>query len=73
MHDLHTTYFGPVGIAAFDIAALDALDALKPGGSYVAIDCTAAPSAPAEVTETLHRIDPTVRGSRGLLVFRQPR
>jgi predicted methyltransferase len=38
-------------------------DALKPGGSYIVLDHTAAPDAPSDVTETLHRIDPaTVRG-----------
>jgi predicted methyltransferase len=58
-HDLHNTYFGPVDIAAFNKAVFDAL---KPGGSYVVLDHRAAPDAPADVTETLHRIDPaTVR------------
>jgi predicted methyltransferase len=58
-HDLHNTYFGPADIAAFNKAVFDAL---KPGGSYVVLDHRAAPNAPAEVTETLHRIDPaTVR------------
>jgi predicted methyltransferase len=58
-HDLHNTYFGPVDIAAFNKAVFDAL---KRGGSYVVLDHTAAPGAPADVTETLHRIDPaTVR------------
>jgi predicted methyltransferase len=58
-HDLHNTYFGPVDIAAFNKAVFDAL---KPGGSYVVLDHRAAPGASADVTETLHRIDPaTVR------------
>jgi predicted methyltransferase len=58
-HDLHNKYFGPVDITAFNKAVFDAL---KPGGSYVVLDHTAAPGAPADVTETLHRIDPaTVR------------
>jgi predicted methyltransferase len=58
-HDLHNKYFGPVDIAAFNKAVFDAL---KPGGTYVVLDHTAAPGAPADVTETLHRIDPaTVR------------
>jgi predicted methyltransferase len=58
-HDLHNTYFGPVDIAAFNKAVFDAL---KPGGSYVVLDHTAAPGASTDVTETLHRIDPaTVR------------
>ena len=58
-HDLHNRYFGPVDIAAFNKAVFDAL---KPGGEYVVLDHTAAPGASADVTETLHRIDPaTVR------------
>jgi predicted methyltransferase len=58
-HDLHNKYFGPVDIAAFNKAVFDAL---KPGGSYIVLDHTAAPGAQADVTETLHRIDPaTVR------------
>ncbi len=58
-HDLHNKYFGPVDIAAFNKAVFDAL---KPGGEYVVLDHTAAPGASADVTETLHRIDPaTVR------------
>jgi predicted methyltransferase len=58
-HDLHNAYFGPADIAAFNKGVLDAL---KPGGVYVVLDHTAAPGAPADVTSTLHRIDPaTVR------------
>jgi predicted methyltransferase len=58
-HDLHNKMFGPVDTAAFNKAVFDAL---KPGGSYVVLDHTAAAGAPADVTETLHRIDPaTVR------------
>jgi predicted methyltransferase len=58
-HDLHNKYFGPMNIAVFNKAVFDAL---KPGGSYVVLDHTAASGAPADVTETLHRIDPaTVR------------
>jgi len=58
-HDLHNKYFGPVDIVAFNKAVFDAL---KPGGAYVVLDHRAAPGAPADVTETLHRIDPsTVR------------
>jgi len=56
-HDLHNKYFGPLDIAAFNKAVFDAL---KPGGSYVVLDHTAVPGAPADVTETLHRIDPAV-------------
>ena len=58
-HDLHDKAFGPIDIVAFNKAVFDAL---KPGGSYVVLDHTAAPGAAADVTETLHRIDPaTVR------------
>jgi predicted methyltransferase len=58
-HDLHNKYFGPVDIVAFNKAVFDAL---KPGGAYVVLDHTAAAGAPADVTATLHRIDPdTVR------------
>jgi predicted methyltransferase len=58
-HDLHNKYFGPVDITAFNKAVFDAL---KPGGSYVVLDHTAGSDAPADVTQTLHRIDPaTVR------------
>jgi predicted methyltransferase len=58
-HDLHNKYFGPLDMAVFNKAVLNAL---KPGGSYVILDHSAARGAPANVTETLHRIDPaTVR------------
>ncbi len=49
-HDLHDEFMGPVDIAAFN-------NALKPGGVYVILDHSAAPGAPANVTETLHRIE----------------
>ena len=36
--------------------------ALKPGGTYLVLDHVAAQGAPADVTESLHRIEPaTVR------------
>ena len=35
-------------------------EALRPGGLYIVLDHVAAPSSPADVTETLHRIDPAV-------------
>jgi predicted methyltransferase len=58
-HDLHNKYFGPADIAAFNKAVFDVL---KPGGAYIVLDHRAAPDASADVTETLHRIDPaTVR------------
>jgi predicted methyltransferase len=58
-HDLHDKFMGPVDIAAFNKTVYDAL---KPGGVYIVLDHVAAKDAPAEVTETLHRIEPsTVR------------
>jgi predicted methyltransferase len=58
-HDLYNKNFGPVDIAAFNKAVLDAL---KPGGIYIVLDHSAATGASANVTETLDRIDPaTVR------------
>jgi predicted methyltransferase len=58
-HDLHDEFMGPVDVAAFNKAVYSAL---KPGGVYVILDHSAAPGAPANVTETLHRIEPsTVR------------
>jgi predicted methyltransferase len=53
-HDLHDKFMGPVDTAAFNKAVYEAL---KPGGIYVILDHSAAPGAPAEVTETLHRIE----------------
>lgn len=53
-HDLHDGFMGPVDIAAFNKAVYRAL---KPGGLYVILDHSAAPGAPANVTETLHRIE----------------
>jgi predicted methyltransferase len=53
-HDLHDEFMGPVDVAAFNKAVYSAL---KPGGVYVILDHSAAPDAPANVTETLHRIE----------------
>jgi predicted methyltransferase len=53
-HDLHDDFMGPVDIAAFNKAVYRAL---KPGGVYVILDHSAAPGAPGNVTETLHRIE----------------
>src|SRR6202161_1381826 len=53
-HDLHDEFMGPVDTAAFNKAVYSAL---KPGGVYVILDHSAAPGAPANVTETLHRIE----------------
>ena len=55
-HDLHNKNFG-VDVAAFNKAVFAAL---KPGGFYIVLDHVAAADAPADVTETLHRIDPEV-------------
>lgn len=56
-HDLHDPFMGPVDMRAFNRAVYDAL---KPGGCYVVLDHSAAAGAPANVTDTLHRIDPAV-------------
>ena len=53
-HDLHDEFMGPVDIAAFNKAVYSAL---RPGGVYVILDHSAAPGAPANVTESLHRIE----------------
>jgi predicted methyltransferase len=53
-HDLHDEFMGPVDTAAFNKAVYEAL---KPGGFYVVLDHSAAPGSPANVTETLHRIE----------------
>src|ERR1700722_12901014 len=53
-HDLHDKFMGPIDTAAFNNAVYAAL---KPGGLYVVLDHPPAPGAPAEVTETLHRIE----------------
>jgi predicted methyltransferase len=55
-HDLHNKNFG-VDVAGFNKAVFAAL---KPGGFYIVLDHVAAADAPADVTETLHRIDPEV-------------
>jgi predicted methyltransferase len=56
-HDLKDKFFGPVDTAAFNKAVYAAL---KPGGEYFVLDHVAAAGAPADVTETLHRIDPAL-------------
>jgi predicted methyltransferase len=53
-HDLHDKFMGPVDTYAFNAAVYGAL---KPGGFYIVLDHSAAPRAPADVTETLHRIE----------------
>ncbi len=58
-HDLHDSFMGPVDMAAFNRAVYAAL---KPGGVYIVLDHVAAKGSPANVTDTLHRIEPsTVR------------
>jgi predicted methyltransferase len=54
-HDLHN-------VAGLDLAAFNrsVYAALKPGGVYIVLDHAAAGGAPADVTNTLHRIDPAV-------------
>jgi predicted methyltransferase len=58
-HDLHDPFMGPVDMATFNRAVFSAL---KPGGLYLVLDHVAARGSPADVTDTLHRIEPsTVR------------
>ncbi|MEO5866905.1 MAG: methyltransferase, partial [Sphingomonas sp.] len=58
-HDLHDKFMGPVDMPAFNKAVYAAL---KPGSYYVVLDHVAAPGSPADVTDDLHRIEPsTVR------------
>jgi len=56
-HDLKDPFMGPVDMAAFNKAVYAAL---KPGGVYVVLDHVAAKGSPADVTDTLHRIEPSV-------------
>jgi predicted methyltransferase len=56
-HDLKDPFMGPVDMAAFNKAVFAAL---KPGGVYVILDHVAAKGSPANVTDTLHRIEPSV-------------
>lgn len=56
-HDLKDKFMGPVDTSVFNRAVFEAL---KPGGTYLVLDHVAAKGAPADVTETLHRIDPEV-------------
>ena len=53
-HDLHDKFLGPKDVAAFN---RQVFAALKPGGLYLVLDHAAAPGSPADVTETLHRIE----------------
>src|ERR1700761_9609106 len=56
-HDLHDPFMGPVDIDAFNAAVFASL---KPGGRLIVIDHVAADGAPADVTDTKHRISPAV-------------
>jgi predicted methyltransferase len=56
-HDLHDKWLGPYDVADFN---KQVYDSLKPGGTYFVVDHVAAPGSSADVTETLHRIDPAV-------------
>jgi predicted methyltransferase len=55
-HDLHDKFMGPVDMVAFNRAVYSAL---KPGGIYIVLDHVAEPGSPADVTDTLHRIEST--------------
>jgi predicted methyltransferase len=58
-HDLHDKFMGPVDMEAFNRRVYAAL---KPGGLYLVLDHVAAKGSSGDVTETLHRIEPsTVR------------
>lgn len=56
-HDLKDPFMGPVNMTAFNKAVFTAL---KPGGTYIVVDHAAAAGAPADVTDTLHRIEQSV-------------
>lgn len=56
-HDLKDQFMGPVDTGAFNRAVFAAL---KPGGVFIVIDHVAAAGSPADVTESLHRIEPAV-------------
>ena len=56
-HDLGDKFLGPLDVAKFN---RQVFEALRPGGLYIVVDHVAASGSPADVTETLHRIDPSV-------------
>lgn len=56
-HDLRDPFMGPVDMRAFNRAVFTAL---KSGGTYIVLDHVAAPGSPADVSDTLHRIEPAV-------------
>lgn len=53
-HDLSDKFLGPLDVALFN---RQVFAALKPGGHYIILDHVAADGSPADVTETLHRIE----------------
>jgi predicted methyltransferase len=56
-HDLKDPFMGPVDMRVFNGAVFAAL---KPGGIYLVVDHVAKAGSPADVTDTLHRIEPSV-------------
>jgi predicted methyltransferase len=56
-HDLKDPFMGPVDMTAFNRAVYAAL---KTGGIYIVLDHVAASGSPDNVTDTLHRIEPSV-------------
>jgi predicted methyltransferase len=56
-HDLHLKPF-PAGTA--DAVNKQVFKALKPGGLYLVVDHAAAPGAPVEAADSLHRIDEAI-------------
>jgi predicted methyltransferase len=56
-HDLKDPFMGPVDMGAFNRVVYAAL---KPGGIYIVLDHVAGPGSPDNVTDTLHRIEPSV-------------
>ncbi len=54
-HDFHNKMFGPLDMAAYNKAVFAAL---KPGGTYIVLDHTAAAGSGFDATESLHRVDP---------------
>jgi predicted methyltransferase len=55
-HDLHDSFMGPVDVTAFNRRVYAAL---KSGGIYLVLDHAAAKGSPPDVTDTLHRIEPS--------------
>jgi predicted methyltransferase len=56
-HDLHDPFMGPANIPKFNKAVYAAL---RPGGRLIVIDHAADEGAPENVTDTKHRISPSV-------------